>query len=168
MHKVFLVLGVRTACLPPDEAADLLNLKSIEFDVMRHTPFNTEMCFGLFGRRIDTTALIMTTREDRNRNEIIYASDNDDKKKYREFLRHRALQQLHLEVTFSKHGLHMHNTLRKLNSVVKKERLNEKMKKRIICNHHYTDKLITYCLDSGYSDAANWLYGSTAHPKKNG
>jgi len=141
----------------PAEVADWLNIKSIGFDAMAHNSVNIDLN-TLSGReRIDTTALIMTTKG-AGRNKIIYASDNDDKKFVRSVLKDKALLQLFLEVTFAKHGLKVHQTLQKLEKIAKELGLGDEMKKRIVAMHFRAKSLPERVKQAAYSAATDRVY----------
>ena len=155
LYTVLTALGIdRIDAVPKDEAADMLNLKAIDFEAIRHNDFDTE--FKHF--RVDTTALIMQTKTERKRNKIIFASDNNDKKFVRRALSDPELLRLYLELTFKGSGFGVHFSLKKLNKLAKELELGDKMKKRVTGMHMISESLSEKIKESGYTSALDNIY----------
>jgi len=165
MYAALVALGVKKIpIVSKDEAADMLNLKNIEFESMAHNKFNTELTWNW--TRVDTTALIMETKEKTNKKKIIYAADNDDKNFVRQALTDKALQELFLDTTFENRGFKVHFTLKKLQDVSQELNLSNEAKKRIIGMHFFFSSLADSVKEAGYNAATDLVIPAqkTAEP----
>jgi len=157
MCAAIVALGLnKVDVISPSEAAHLLNLREIEFKAMRHNSINVDNLLGF--EKVDTTALVMTTKMSGVRNKIVYAVDNDDVDFVRGTLCDMAMHQLFLDTTLIGRGWGMHFTLEKLEKVARDLRLGDKMKKRIVGMHFYRDDVADAVKKAGYSVATDRLY----------
>lgn len=155
LYTALITLGMKHIKeISADEVADMLNLQSIDFEAIDHNPMNPSALGDKYAR-VDTTALIMQTKEQDERNKIVYAADNNDKPFVKSVLRDKALKELFLDMTFKKHGLGVHFTLKKIEKIANAFELGAEDRQRIIGMHFLSKDLPAKVKEAGFGVATD-------------